>query len=80
MKGGGRARQRRLAINRLRSRLARLVAEGQPVGDTLDRFFARHEFPIVEVARVTFAELVDEAHGVLLRRRGGGLPGDVSMR
>ncbi len=80
--GGGKARQRRLAINRLRLRLARLVAEGQPVDDTLDRFFARHEFPIVEGARVTFAvrEGSDNLEGVGLRHRVVGLPGDLPMR
>ena len=78
--GGGKARQRRLAINRLRLRLARLVAEGQPVDDTIDRFLTRHEFPIVEGARVTFAVRVDVAEGVWLRHRVVGLPGDLPLR
>lgn len=80
MRGGGGARQRRLMINRLRLRLARLVAEGRPVEDTLDRFFARHAFPIVEGLRVTFAVRVDEAEGVWLRHRVVGLPGDLPLR
>jgi enterochelin esterase-like enzyme len=78
--GGGKARQRRLVVNRLRDRLARLIAEGQPVEDTLNRFFARREFPIVEGARVTFAVRVDEAEGVWLRHRVVGLPGDLPLR
>jgi enterochelin esterase family protein len=80
VRGGGKARQRRLVINRLRDRLARLTAEGQPVEDTLNRFFARREFPIVEGARVTFAVRVDEAEGVWLRHRVVGLPGDLPLR
>jgi enterochelin esterase family protein len=78
--GGGKARQGRLAINRLRLRLARLTAAGEPVGDTIDRFFARHEFPIVEGVRVTFAVRVDVAEGVWLRHRVVGLPGDLPLR
>ena len=80
MSGGGKARQRRLVINRLRDRLARLTAEGLPVEDTLNRFFARREFPIVEGTRVTFAVRVDEGEGVWLRHRVVGLPGDLPLR
>ena len=80
MSAGGKARQRRLAINRLRLRLARLVAEEQPVEDTINRFFARHEFPLVEGPRVTFAVRVQVAEGVWLRHRVVGLPGDLPLR
>ena len=81
MKGSGGARQRRLAINRLRLRLDRLVADGSPVGDTLDRFFTRHDFPIVEGLKVTFATRVaDPVEGVWLRHRVNGLPGDLALR
>ena len=74
--------QRRLAINRLRLRLDRLVGEGRPVGDTLDRFFARHQVPVVEGRRVTFAVRVaaDGLEGVWLRHRVNGLPGDLALR
>jgi enterochelin esterase family protein len=82
MSRGGKARQGRLVINRLRDRLARLVTEGQPVEDTLSRFFARREFPIVEGARVTFAvrDASENLEGVWLRHRVVGLPGDLAMR
>jgi len=82
VRGGGKSRQRRLAINRLRLRLDQLTAGGHSVEDTLNRFFARHEFPIVEGARVTFAvrDAVDGLEGVWLRHRVNGLPGDLPLR
>ena len=41
MKGGGKARRRKLAINRLRNRLQALIIEGLPVEGAIERFFAR---------------------------------------
>jgi enterochelin esterase-like enzyme len=79
VKGGGRRRQRKLAINGLRARINRLMAEEQPVEDTIDRFFAQHEFPIVEHDRCTFAVRV-QADAVFLRHRVVGLPGELPLR
>ena len=60
----------------------RLTAEGLAVEDTLKRFFSRHEFPIVEGARVTFAvrDSSRGLEGVWLRHRVVGLPDDLAMR
>ena len=77
--GGGKARRRKLAVNRLRERLRRLAAEGQPLEGTLERFFTRHELPVVEGERCTFAVRV-EADAVYLRHRVVGLPGDLPLR
>ena len=79
MKGGGKGRQGKLAINRLRDRIARLQAEDQPVEETIDRFFRLHEFPIVEQDRCTFAVRA-EADAVYLRHRVVGLPGELPLR
>jgi hypothetical protein len=79
VKGGGKGRRRKLAINRLRARLIRLMAEERPVAETVDRFFAQHEFPIVEQNRCTFA-VRTEADAVFLRHRVVGLPGKLPLR
>jgi hypothetical protein len=79
VKGGGKARQRKLAINRLRGRITRLQAEGSPVEDTIDRFLRLHEFPIVEQQRCTFVVRA-EADAVFLRHRVVGLPGELPLR
>jgi hypothetical protein len=73
VKGGGKGRRQKLAINRLRAQLVRLMAEERPVEETVDRFFAQHEFPIVEQNRCTFA-VRTEADAVFLRHRVVGLP------
>jgi len=73
-------RRRRLAVNRLRDRLRRLAAEGEPLGPAVERFLARHEFPLVEGVRCTFAVRVADADGVFLRHRVVGLPGDLPLR
>jgi len=72
--------QRRLAVNRLRDRLRRLAAEGEPLEPAVERFFARHDFPLVEGLRCTFAVRVTDADGVFLRHRVVGLPGDLPLR
>ena len=79
MKRGGKRRQRMLAINRLRARVNRLRAEGHPVTETIDRFFAQHEFPLVEQDRCTFAVRV-QADAVYLRHRVVGLPAELPLR
>ena len=79
MKGGGKARRRKLAINRLRARLTRLRAEERPVEEAVDRFFGQHEFPIAEQNRCTFAVRA-EADAVFLRHRVVGLPGELPLR
>ena len=48
VKGGGKARRRKLAINRLRTRLRALAVEGLSTEGAIERFFARYDFPIVE--------------------------------
>ena len=80
MKGGGKGRRRKLAINRLRARLQSLIIEGLPVERTIERFFAQHDFPIVEGSRCTFAARIDDAEGVFLRHRVLGLPGNLPLR
>ena len=75
MKGGGKARRRKLAINRLRNRLQALIIEGLPVEGAIERFFARQDFPIVEGDRCTFAVRASDVEGVWLRHRVLGLPG-----
>jgi enterochelin esterase family protein len=70
--------RRKLAVNRLRDRLRRLPA-GEPPEATVARFFARHEFPVVEGSRCTFAVRC-EADAVYLRHRVVGLPGDLPLR
>ena len=79
MKGGGKGRRRKLAINRLRERINRLQAEGARSSRAVDRFFVQHEFPIVEQSRCTFAVRV-EADAVFLRHRVVGLPGNLPLR
>src|SRR3712207_9515886 len=79
MTGGGKRRQRKLAINGLRARINRLLAEEGPVNETIDRFFAQHEFPIVEQGRCTFAVWV-QADAVYLRHRVVGLPWELPLR
>jgi enterochelin esterase family protein len=76
---GTRARPRKLAVNRLRDRVRRLAAEGQPPEDALQRFFERHDFPIVEGLRCTFAVRV-EADAVTLRHRVVGLVDPLPLR
>ena len=56
---GTKARPRKLPVNRLRDRVRELAAEGQPPEAALQRFVERHEFPIVEGLRCTFAVRVD---------------------
>ncbi len=79
VKGGGKARQRKLAVNRLRNRLTRLAAEGRSPEDTLQRFMTGHDLPLVEGLRCTFAVRV-EADAVFVRHRVNGLPEDLGMR
>lgn len=79
MKGGGKGRQQKLAINRLRARITRHLAEERAVTDAVGRFFASHEFPIVEQSRCTFAVRA-EADAVFLRHRVVGLPGNLPLR
>lgn len=71
MSGGSKARRRKLAINRLR--------EGALDPDTLQRFFARHEFPIVEGGSCTFA-VWRAADEMFLRHRVVGLPEHLPLR
>jgi enterochelin esterase-like enzyme len=77
--GGGKSRQRKLVINRLRDRITRLQAEDRPVCETIDRFFQLYEFPIVEQDRCTFAVRA-EADAVYLRHRVVGLPSELPLR
>ncbi|MFP5283136.1 MAG: enterochelin esterase, partial [Actinomycetes bacterium] len=71
MSSGSKARQRKLAINRLRER--------SPDHDALSRFFARHTFPLVEGTSCTFAvwRSCDE---MFLRHRVLGLPDHLPLR
>ena len=80
MKGGGKARRRKLAINRLRNRLQALIIEGLPVEGAIERFFARQDFPIVEGDRCTFAVRAGDVEGVWLRHRVLGLPANLPLR
>ncbi len=80
MRGGGKARRRKLAINRLRTRLRALAVEGLSTEGAIERFFARHDFPLVEGRRCTFAVRVADVEGVYLRHRVVGLPVDLPMR
>jgi enterochelin esterase-like enzyme len=69
---GTRSPTRRLAINRLRDRKPLDAA-------AVDRFLARHEFPIVEGTRCTFA-FRGEADEVFLAQRIVGLPELLPLR
>lgn len=75
---GAKATQRKLAVNRLRDRLRRLSSEESPDA-TIDRFFARQPFPVVEGVRCTFAVRC-QADAVYVRHRVVGLPGDLPLR
>jgi enterochelin esterase-like enzyme len=77
--GGGKGRQRKLEINRLRTQITRLREENRPVEEAIHQFFDQHEFPIVEQDRCTFA-VWTEADAVFLRHRVLGLPGDLPLR
>jgi enterochelin esterase-like enzyme len=79
VKGGGKARRRKLAVNRLRERIQRLQDEGSSIEPILERFFTQNEFPIVEQSRCTFAVRI-EADAVFLRHRVVGLPGELPLR
>ncbi|GAA2093452.1 hypothetical protein GCM10009841_03240 [Microlunatus panaciterrae] len=69
---GTKKRPAKLAINRLR--------ESRNLDDAaVERFFRRHEFPIVEGSRCTFAVWVN-ADAVYLRHRVVGLPDDLPLR
>jgi enterochelin esterase-like enzyme len=76
---GTKARPRKLPVNRLRDRVRRLAAEGQPPEAALQRFVERHDFPIVEGLRCTFAVRV-EADAVFLRHRVVGLADPLPLR
>jgi enterochelin esterase-like enzyme len=77
---GTRARPRRLPVNRLRERIRRLAAEGQPPEEALQRFFDSQDFPIVEGLRCTFAVRVGDADAVTLRHRVVGLADPLPLR
>lgn len=77
---GTKARPRRLPVNRLRDRIRRLASEGQPPEAALERFFERHDFPIVEGRHCTFAVRVGDADGVALRHRVVGLVDPLPLR
>jgi enterochelin esterase family protein len=79
---GPKARRRKLAINRLRERAGSAPdAPGESALDeaTLQRFFARHEFPIVEGPSCTFA-VRRRAEEMFLRHRVVGLPENLPLR
>jgi len=76
---GSRARSRKLPVNRLRDRIRRLAAEGQPPGSALQSFFDRQTFPVVEGLRCTFAVRL-EADEVFLRHRVVGLADPLPLR
>ena len=76
---GSRARPRKLPVNRLRERVRRLAAEGQPAEPALQRFFERHTFPVVEGLHCTFAVRL-EADEVFLRHRVVGLADPLPLR
>lgn len=63
----------KLAINRLRQ--SRGLDQ-----QSAERFLARHDFPIVEGLKCTFAVRVDDADAVYLRHRVVGLPDDLALR
>src|SRR3954453_3360462 len=65
------ARRPKLAINALRG--------SAPDDDEVRRWFDRHEFPIVEGTRCTFAAWV-HADAVYVRHRVVGLDSDLAMR
>lgn len=72
MNPGTKKRATKLAINRLR--------EHDGLDDAaIERFFGRHEFPVVEGSRCTFAAWV-KADAVYLRHRVVGLPDDLPLR
>lgn len=72
MNAGTKKRATKLAINRLR--------EHRQLDDAaIERFLTRHEFPIVEGSRCTFAAWV-QADAVYLRHRVVGLPDDLPLR
>ncbi|MGD7789079.1 alpha/beta hydrolase [Propionibacteriaceae bacterium Y1700] len=66
---------------RRRTKLAigRLLARSDLGPEAIERFLARHEFPIVEGAHLTFVALADDVEGVWLRHRIQGLPEDLAM-
>jgi len=66
-------------VNRLRDRVRRLAAEGQPAEAALQGFIERHDFPIVEGLRCTFAVRL-EADEVFLRHRVVGLVDPLPLR
>jgi enterochelin esterase-like enzyme len=77
---GSRAQPRKLAVNRLRERIRRLGAEGQPPTAALERFFERHDLPVVEGLRCTFAVRREGVDAVSLRHRVVGLVDPLPLR
>jgi enterochelin esterase-like enzyme len=77
---GSKARPRRRPVNRLRDRIRRLAAEGQPPAEALQRFFDAQDFPVVEGLHCTFAVRVPDADAVTLRHRVVGLVDPLPLR
>ena len=77
---GSKGRPRRRPVNRLRDRIRRLAAEGQPPEEALQRFFDAQDFPVVEGLHCTFAVRVPDADAVTLRHRVVGLVDPLPLR
>ncbi|SDT43885.1 enterochelin esterase [Friedmanniella luteola] len=73
-------RRSRLPVNRLRDRIRRAAAEGEPPEAVVQGFFDRQDFPVVEGLRCTFAVRVADADAVTLRHRVVGLADPLALR